>query len=147
MAHSAKWTILRTLSVHIEHSARVCYRYGMPIYEYRCLNCRKRTSVFVRSMSSEVDAACEHCGSKKLTRLMSRVAVHRGGGINFDDPSSMDDIDESDPRAMARLARQMRDETGEDMGPEFEEMIGRMEAGEMPDDMGDDGFDGDDDDF
>jgi hypothetical protein len=28
----------------------------------------------------------------------------------------------------------MADETGEDMGPEFEEMVGRMEAGEMPDD-------------
>ena len=43
----------------------------------------------------------------------------------------------------------MRDETGEDMGPEFDEMIGRMEAGEPPEDAmggmdGDDGF-GDDD--
>jgi len=121
----------------------------MPIYEYRCLACKKRTSVFVRSMSSAVSAACEHCGSKKLTRLISRVAVHRGG-VDFDDPAAIDDIDESDPRAVARWARRMRDEMGEDMGPEFDEMVGRMEAGEMPDDLpgdaghGDDGYEDDD---
>jgi putative FmdB family regulatory protein len=119
----------------------------MPIYEYRCLACMKRTSVFVRSMSSKVSASCEHCGGKKLTRLMSRVAVHRSG-IDFDDPASVDDIDESDPRAVARWARRMRDEMGEDMGPEFDEMVGRMEAGEMPDDIaGEEGFDEGDDDF
>lgn len=119
----------------------------MPIYEYRCLACKKRTSVFVRSMSSKVEAACEHCGSRKLARLMSRVAVHRQG-VDFDDPSSIDDIDESDPRAVARWARRMRDEMGEDMGPEFDEMVGRMEAGEMPDDLAAaDGPGDDDDDF
>ncbi|HET6614526.1 MAG TPA: zinc ribbon domain-containing protein [Dehalococcoidia bacterium] len=120
----------------------------MPIYEYRCLACKKRTSVFVRSVSSPVSAACEHCGGKKLTRLISRVAVHRGGG-DFDDASGMDGVDENDPRAVARWARQMRDEMGEDMGPEFDEMVGRMEAGEMPDDVGgdDDAFGGGDDDF
>jgi putative FmdB family regulatory protein len=117
----------------------------MPIYEYRCLACKKRTSIFVRSMSAKVNAACEHCGSMKLTRLMSRVAVHRGSGDFDDDLGGMEDVDESDPRSMARWARKMRDEMGEDMGPEFDEMVGRMEAGEMPDDMG--GFGGDDDDF
>jgi putative FmdB family regulatory protein len=135
------------LSGPVERRGSVCYRYGMPIYEYRCLACQKRTSVFVRSLSSEVNAACEHCGSKKLTRLISRVAVHRGAG-DAGDLSSMDDIDENDPRAVARWARQMRDEMGEDMGPEFDEMVGRMEAGEMPDDIaGDGGFDDGDDDF
>jgi putative FmdB family regulatory protein len=120
----------------------------MPIYEYRCLACTKRTSVFVRSMSSTVSASCEHCGSKKLTRLVSRVAVHRGGDGDMDDLGGMDDVDESDPRSVARWARRMRDEMGEDMGPEFDEMVGRMEAGEMPDDLpGDDGFGDDDDDF
>jgi hypothetical protein len=33
----------------------------------------------------------------------------------------------------------MRQESGEDLGPEFDEMIGRMEAGESSDEMfGDD---------
>jgi hypothetical protein len=40
----------------------------------------------------------------------------------------------------------MRDEMGDDLGPEFDEMVGRMEAGESPDDiMGDDDDYGDED--
>ncbi len=118
----------------------------MPIYEYQCLDCKRRTSIFVRSVSSPVRGACEHCGSGKLSRVMSKFAVH-GGRVNLDDPSSMDGIDESDPRAVARLMRQMGDETGEAMEPGFEEMIGRMEAGESPESVMtgsalDDDFDG-----
>jgi len=43
------------------------------------------------------------------------------------------DVDESDPRSMARWARRMRDEMGEEMGPDFDEAIEQMEAGELPD--------------
>ena len=57
---------------------------------------------------------------------MSKFAVHGGRG-NLDDPSSMD-VDENDPRAMARMMRQMGEESGEPMEPEMEEMINRMEA-------------------
>ncbi len=114
----------------------------MPIYEYRCAACGRRTSVFVRSVSLPVRAACEHCGGKRLSRLMSRFAVHRGA-LDFDDPASMDELDESDPRSVARWARRMQDETGEDLGPEFDEMVGRIESGEDPDKvMGDDALDG-----
>lgn len=121
----------------------------MPIYEYRCAACNRRSSIFVRSMSTPVRAKCEHCGSRRMTRLMSKFAVHRASGDGLDDLAGMDDLDENDPQAIARWARKMRDETGEDMGPEFDEMIGRMEAGEPPEDAmggmdGDDGF-GDDD--
>lgn len=120
----------------------------MPIYEYRCLACKRRTSVFVRSVNSEVNAVCEHCGSTRMARLLSKFAVHRGSSIDINDPSSFENIDENDPRAMARWARQMAEETGEDIGPEFEEMVGRMEAGESPDDLdADGGFDDGGDDF
>jgi putative FmdB family regulatory protein len=116
----------------------------VPIYEYRCFACKKRTSVFVRSVSSPVTAACEHCGSRKLTRLMSKFAVH-GGKIDLDDASSFD-IDETDPRAMARWARQMQVESGEELGPEFDDMMSRIEAGEDPDEvMAEGGMDAGDD--
>lgn len=111
----------------------------MPIYEYRCHACRKRTSVFVRSMSAQVKAACEHCGSRKLSRLISRVAVARssgGGSAEGFDESMLADVDENDPRSVARFARRMRDEMGEDMGPDFDEAVSQMEAGQFPDDDG-----------
>ena len=103
----------------------------MPIYEYRCLDCRKRTSVFVRSVSSSVSPICDHCGGKNLSRLMSKFAVHRAA-VNFDDESSFADLDESDPRQMARLMRQMSEEAGEDLDPETGDMIARLEAGDDP---------------
>ena len=120
----------------------------MPIYEYRCLACKRRTAIFVRTVNSPVRAECEHCGSTKMTRLMSKFAVQRAT-VNLDDPSAMDDLDENDPQAVARWARQMKDEAGEDLGPEFDDMITRIEAGEDPDDVmsgaeGDDGGLGDD---
>ena len=122
----------------------------MPIYEYRCLACKRRTSVFVRSVSAPVRAKCEHCGSARTSRVMSKFAVH-GGRINLDDPSSMDGLDESDPKSVARWARRMGDEAGEDLGPEFDDMVSRIERGEDPesvmggaddaaDDYGDDDF-------
>src|SRR5947209_6491120 len=103
----------------------------MPIYEYRCASCRRRTSVFVRSATSAARPKCEHCGSAKLNRLVSKFAVHRPGA-DFDDPSSAEDLDESDPRAVARWARKMKEEAGEDLGPEFDDMVDRIEAGEDP---------------
>ena len=103
----------------------------MPIYEYRCPDCRKRTSVFVRSVSSSVSPVCDHCGGKNLSRLMSKFAVHRAA-VDFDDESSFADLDESDPRQMARLMRQMSEEAGEDLDPETGDMIARLEAGDDP---------------
>jgi putative FmdB family regulatory protein len=103
----------------------------MPIYEFRCLSCKRRTSLFIRTATSNPRGNCEWCGSDRLARLLSKFAVH-GGKLDLDNPSSMDGIDESDPRAMARLMRQMGEESGEPMEPEFEDMIARMEAGESP---------------
>jgi hypothetical protein len=45
------------------------------------------------------------------------------------------DLDENDPQSMARWMRRMSQETGEDLGPEFDEVIDRLEAGENPEDI------------
>ena len=46
----------------------------------------------------------------------------------------MEGLESGDPRSLARMARQMSDEMGEDLPGEYEPMLRRMEAGEMPDD-------------
>ena len=129
-------------------SGQPCYTdRAMPIYEYRCQACGKRTSVFVRSMAAAVQPRCEHCGSRRLSRLISRVAVarSRGGSSDDFDESMLADVDENDPRSMARFARRMRDEMGEDLGPEFDEAIAQMESGALPDEDGDKDWSLDDD--
>jgi hypothetical protein len=49
--------------------------------------------------------------------------------------SDWGDLDESDPRAMAHMMRKMGSELGEEMPPEFDEVVDRLEAGESPDEI------------
>lgn len=110
----------------------------MPIYEFRCNACRKRTSVFARSMTSPVSAVCEHCSSPDVSRIFSRVAVLRGeDDFSGLDESSLGDVDENDPRSVARWVRKMSREMGEPLEPEMESDLERMEAGDLPDEDAD----------
>ena len=90
--------------------------------------------------------ACERCGENKMSRLFSTFAVHKSslGSLDSFDDAGFGGMDESDPRAMAQMMRGMGGQMDEDMGPEFDEMIDRMEAGEGLDDK-DYGGDGSDD--
>jgi hypothetical protein len=47
----------------------------------------------------------------------------------------LDGLDEDDPKSVARWMRRMSQETGEDLGPEFDEVIDRLEAGQSPEDI------------
>jgi putative FmdB family regulatory protein len=105
----------------------------VPIYEYRCPACRKRTSVFVRTMIAPDSAACEHCGSLEATRVFSRVAVHRGGDGGDFAEASLGDLDESDPRSVAKWVRKMSREMGEPLDGDMQSELERLEAGETPD--------------
>jgi putative FmdB family regulatory protein len=117
----------------------------MPIYEYRCASCGRYHQQLVRSIASYQEPPCPRCGKATLRKLVSRFAVVRSEESRLDDladPSSFGDLDENDPRSVARWARKMGDSMGEELGPEFDEMVERMESGEMPDEggmgMGDD---------
>jgi putative FmdB family regulatory protein len=44
----------------------------------------------------------------------------------------LDKIDENDPRQIGRFLRKFGEASGEDLGPEFREAVGRLEAGEDP---------------
>jgi putative FmdB family regulatory protein len=111
----------------------------MPIYEYRCADCKRRVSVFFRSFSNTGDARCPNCGGEHLTRLVSRVATLKSEDARMEalaDPSALGDVDENDPKSMARFMRKMSDQVGgEDLGPEFHEMVDRLESGENPEEI------------
>ncbi len=109
----------------------------MPIYEYRCADCRRRVSIWWRTFSdaAQGQATCPRCGGVRLSRLISRVAVLRSEETRLDDltdPSAFGDLDENDPRSLGRWMRRMSAEMGEDLGEEFDEVVGRLEAGESP---------------
>ncbi|MBI4301415.1 MAG: zinc ribbon domain-containing protein [Chloroflexi bacterium] len=110
----------------------------MPIYEYRCPHCRRRSSVLVRNYAPPSLENCPLCGRPGLVRVISSFAVLKSEESRLEDmadPSRLGDVDENDPRSVARWMRQMGKDVGEDLGPEFDEMVGKMEAGEMPDEF------------
>lgn len=112
----------------------------MPIYEYRCPQCGQKARKLWRSFSDVDDASlqCPRCGAKKFQRLVSRVAFLRSEESrleNLADPSSLGDVDESDPRSLGRWLRDMGHQVGEEMPPEFDEIIDRLEAGQSPEEI------------
>ncbi len=110
----------------------------MPIYEYFCYDCKKRVSVFFRTISvaSDEAAVCPTCEGKRLTRLVSKVRMLRSEESRLEslaDPSMMSGLEGEDPRALASFMRRMSDEMGEPLDPEMTEVMDRLEAGESPD--------------
>lgn len=119
----------------------------MPIYEYHCHDCRRRVSLLVLSVSNPGTPRCPRCGGERLTRLMSRFATLKSEEDRLEalaDPSRLGDLDENDPKSVARWMKRMGSELGEDLGEDFdaavdeamEEEVGKGEAqGEGADDL------------
>jgi putative FmdB family regulatory protein len=110
----------------------------MPTYEYRCINCNRRFSVFMTYREyGQKTVSCPHCSSERVQRRIGRVRVARSEESrleNLADPSNLEGL-EDDPRALGRMMRQMSGEMGEEMGPEFDEVIDRLEAGQSPEEI------------
>ncbi len=107
----------------------------MPSYEYRCEECHHRFEIFLTYQEyDQKEVLCPMCGSKEVARRIGRIRIAKSEESrleNFMDPSSLDGIEE-DPKAMGKLMRQMQSELGEDVGPEFDEVVSRLEKGQDP---------------
>ena len=108
----------------------------MPIYEYSCPACQTRVSLHMTYAEYGVkQAVCPVCGSQNLKRLIGRVRIAKSEDQRLEaaaDPSLLGDVDENDPRSVARAMKKMGREMGEDLPPQFDEITGRLEAGESP---------------
>jgi len=118
----------------------------MPIYEYNCADCKRRVSLFYQTFSAAGAATpiCPNCGSVHLSRLVSRVFQLKSEDAQLEDlsdPSSFGDLDENDPKSVARWARKLGQQMGEDLGDDWSEMVDKLEAGEDMDGEGPPGAD------
>ena len=98
----------------------------MPIYEYRCSDCGRKTTVLTLGIKAAAEAKCRHCGGTKLVKLVSRVAVLRSEESRMEslaDPAALAGLDEDDPKSVARWMKKMGREMGEEAGEDFEEEI------------------------
>lgn len=110
----------------------------MPIYQYRCMNCNKRFEIYLSYAEyGTLPVHCTHCSSDKVLRRIGRVRIAKSEESRLDalaDPSALAGL-EDDPRELGRMMRKMSSEMGEELGPEFDEVVGRLEAGQSPEDI------------
>jgi putative FmdB family regulatory protein len=114
----------------------------MPTYQYRCLNCKRRFDVFLLYSEYGTQAVqCSHCGSNKVQRRIGRIRFARSEDSRMDDladPTGLEGL-EDDPKSLGRMMRKMKNEMGsemdEDIGPEFDEVVDRLEKGQSPEEI------------
>jgi len=110
----------------------------MPNYEYRCLKCRRRFEVYLSYQEyGKKEVRCPHCASEQVQRRIGRIRFARSEESRLEDladPSSLEGL-EDDPKALARMMRKMSSEIGEELGPEFDEVVDRLEAGQSPEEI------------
>lgn len=110
----------------------------MPIYQYRCNHCKKRFELFLSYQEYGVKSVyCPQCKSDQVQRRIGRVRIAKSEESRMDaltDPGDLEGL-ENDPRALGKMMRKMSNEMGEEVGPEFDEVVDRLEAGQSPEDI------------
>lgn len=111
----------------------------MPTYDFLCNDCNQRFDVFLTFAEyGKKKVSCAHCGSKNVRRRLTKVRIAKSEESRMeamaDDFSGFEDLEE-DPRAMGRMMRKLGKEMGEDLPPEFEEVVDRLEKGQSPEEI------------
>lgn len=111
----------------------------MPTYDFICNTCEKRFDIFQTfSDYGKVPVCCTHCGSDNVRRRMTKVRIAKSEDSRMtsvsDGISNLDGLDE-DPKALGQMMRKMGKEMGEELPPEFNEVVGRLEAGQSPEEI------------
>ncbi len=127
----------------------------MPTYDFTCLNCQQRFDVTMSYREYGIKlVTCIHCGSGNVRRRMTKVRIAKSEDSRMEsmiDESALEGL-EKDPQALGRMMKKMGKEMGEDIPPEFDDVVDRLEAGQSPEeiesampDLGADAGGGDDD--
>ena len=113
----------------------------MPYYPYRCLNCKKRFEVFltyseygvkpvpVRTVEAKTSSAGSAVSASPARKKAGWIISQIWTVLTTWTASKM-------IRApLGKMMRKMSREMGEDVGPEFNEVIDRLESGQSPDEI------------
>ncbi len=110
----------------------------MPFYTYICQDCRRKFDVYLTYAEyGQKKVECKYCRSQNVRRAINRVRALRSDDSRLEsmaDPGNLEGLDE-DPRALGKMMRQMSHEVGEEMPPEFDEVVDRLEKGQSPEDI------------
>jgi len=140
--------------VGLDPRRRPQHNHPVPIYEFYCPDCDTLYNFFSSRVDTAAQPDCPRCGRPRLERKPARFAAltgGAGGGEGGDEGDELAGIDDErlgaafesalgemegaggdDPQAMARLFRRVGEAAGLEPGPQLEEMMRRLEAGEDP---------------
>ena len=110
----------------------------MPIYEYECRSCRRITSALILKKEEEKAVQCAHCFGGRLTRVLSRFALHKTEGRrlqDFDARGPQPDAFYQDRRNIGLWAKKRAQELGADLGAGFEEVVEKARTARTPEDL------------
>lgn len=130
----------------------------MPIYEYYCPENHTIYQFYAKTLAQgQTVPKCPDDPKYPMRKLVSAFAVTRGGKKDEAAPSAAPDadgpddarmeaamsamesefanVDENDPRAMARMMRRMAEVTGEKIDGEMEEVVRKLEEGADPESL------------
>ena len=110
----------------------------MPIYEYRCGSCEKKSSFFTRSISTPLQPVCSHCQSTHMQRTISPVAYHKSLKTIHEESGrppgpgvpSLDYY--KDPRNVGRNVEESFRKYGVDMPQSVRDTIDAARDGQLP---------------
>jgi hypothetical protein len=130
----------------------------MPIYEYYCPDNHTIYQFYAKTLAQgQIIPKCPDNPAFRLQKIVSNFAITSGGkkdkeqaddqaGAPTDSPEDarleaalgemekeFANVDENDPRAMARMMRRMAELTGEKIDGEMEEVVRKLEEGADPD--------------
>ena len=106
----------------------------MPLYEYWCQHCQRKFMLYLQTFT-QTPPPCPQCDNSTLHRLFSTFSVRSKTYKDiYEDILSDSHLTRGmladDPRALAEWNKRMSQ--GEEVAPAYEEMVERMEKGEMP---------------
>ena len=113
----------------------------MPVYEFKCDKCHEK---FIQTISysdyGKMKVKCPFCGSAQVSRRIGRIRVGRSESSRLENLGEMADPQklaglENDPREFGQALKKMSREMGEDIGPEFNDVVDRLESGQTPEDI------------
>lgn len=129
----------------------------MPIYEYYCRENHTVYQFYAKTLAQgRTIPVCPDNPAFHLEKIVSTFAVTSGGakaesdttgaGASAADDARMEaamgamerelaQVDENDPKAMARMMRRMSEVSGEKLGDEMEEVVRKLEEGADPESL------------